>query len=180
MRTLLISFMVAWLALPNSQSASEPRVIVTGCQKCGGDIHYFDGASEGECDVCHEKVALIVVVIVVVVCVVGGTVIYSIAKFCKRKFPPPPSSNNGTNNITAKVWDGESATVLSFETKEQADQWLSLIPPSTGTARFQLEWTTNFSDWNTLPEVLGSIEDFAVIHTNPPMAGAFYRLRVNP
>lgn len=127
----------------------------------------------------EEKVTVIVCLGMVAV-IVGGVVIYGLVKVCKKKFPPPPRPT-GTNNIPTNGIPKDSITAsgsLNFTSVAEADQWLSLIPASTGNAQIEVEWTTNFLDWQRLPAVTGSLEDFVVIHSNPPAASCFYRVRV--
>lgn len=178
MRTkLLIALMCAWMALPHNQTAAELKVIVAGCQKCGGDIHYVDGASDGECQVCHEKLALMLLMIGGCIAILGAGCYVC----CKLK------KMNGTNgvfnsgrrfgtNLNSALSSTNSFAIISGEASD-VPYLLSLATATDSSGRYVLEQSTNMTDWVELGRYAD--EDFLAVHESP-MAGSFYRLRTNP
>lgn len=175
---LLIAAMCVWMALPHNQTlAADTRILQSACQKCGGDVHYIEGATEGECDVCHEKLALVLLMIGGCLCVLAGGC-YVAAKLKKM---------NGTNgvfnsgrrfgtNLNSALSSTNSFVAISGEASD-VPYLLSLATATNSSGRYVLEQSANMIDWVELGRYAD--EDFLAVHESP-MAGAFYRVRVDP
>lgn len=173
---LLIAAMCAWLALPHSQSAAEIKVIQSGCQKCGGDIHY-DGESEGECSVCHEKLALVLLMIGGCIAV-GAAGCYTIKKLKKLNGvngPINPTNRFGTNLFSAL--NSTNAMPVVQMDREDVPYLLSLATAQDSSGRFVLEQSTDLQTWTELGRYAD--ENFLAVHS-ADAASCFYRLRVGP
>lgn len=180
MKNLIVLFMVAWLALPHNQSAAEMKVVEAACKTCGGDVYYTPGDEFGECEICHEKFALALLMIIGCVCVcVGGC--YTVKRLKKLGAPGgrfDPTNRFGTNLYSALMDPQISGmSVVSGGSTNDVPWLLSLNTPTNSSGRYVLEQSTDLQTWTELGRYADA--DFLAVNESP-IAGAFYRVRVNP
>ena len=122
------------------------------------------------------------VILCVCVLIIGGIVVKVLLRFCERINPPAPPG--GGTNVTATATGGFAGITAPGVWESPQLQFPALPTPAGqtaakpfGTARLEIERSTNLVDWETIAVVADPAGDVDImsLDTNRPPDRAFYR-----
>lgn len=122
------------------------------------------------------------IIVMVCILIIGGIVVKLLLRLSERINPPAPPE--GGTNVTATAASGFAGITAPGVWKAPQLQFPALPTPAGqtsakpfGTARMEIERSTNLVDWETIAVVADPSGDVDImsLDTNRPPARAFYR-----